>query len=55
MILLLLWMMTGGQMTDQEIVDFKLGLAKAWLENGHEQMAKDIIRTIIQGSKNKGE
>ena len=42
-------------MTNQEIVDFKLGLAKAWLDNGHENMARDIIRTIIEGSENKGE
>jgi Tfp pilus assembly protein FimV len=42
-------------MTNQEIVDFKLGLAKAWLDNGQENMARDIIRTIIEGSENKGE
>ena len=35
-------------MTDQEIVDFKLSLAKAWLENGQERLARDIIRTIIE-------
>ena len=40
--------MTGGWMTNQEIIDFKLALAKAWLENGQEQLARDIIRTIVE-------
>ena len=35
-------------MTDQEIVEFKLALAKAWLDNGQESMARDIIRTIVE-------
>ena len=35
-------------MNNQEIVDFKLSLAKAWLENGQEQLARDIIRSIIK-------
>ena len=35
-------------MNEQEIVDFKLSLAKAWLENGQERLARDIIRTIIE-------
>ena len=45
---LLLWMMTAGQMTDQELVNFKLSLAAAWLENGQEDLARDIIKTIIK-------
>ena len=48
MISLCLWMMTGGWMTNQEIIEFKLALAKAWLENGQESMARDIIRTIVE-------
>ena len=35
-------------MTNQEIIDFKLALAKAWLDNGQEQLARDIIRTIVE-------
>jgi len=35
-------------MTDQDIVDFKLSLAKAWLENGQERLARDIIRSIVK-------
>ena len=42
------WMMTGGLMTNEELVKFKLDLAKAWLENGQESMARDIIRTIVE-------
>lgn len=44
----LLWMMTGGLMTEQEVVNFKLELAQAWLNNGQDQLARDIIRTIIE-------
>jgi Tfp pilus assembly protein FimV len=33
------------KMTDK--IDFQLSLAKAWLENGHESMARDIISKII--------
>ena len=47
------WMMTGGLMTNEELVKFKLDLAKAWLENGQESMARDIIRTIVEGGGNK--
>jgi hypothetical protein len=32
-------------MTDK--IDFQLSLAKAWLENGQEQLARDIISKII--------
>ena len=35
-------------MTNQDIIDFKLSLAKAWLDNGQERLARDIIRTIIE-------
>lgn len=44
----LLQMKTGGQMTEQELIDFKLSLAAAWLENGQEDLARDIIKTIIK-------
>ena len=35
-------------MNDQEIVDFKLSLAKAWLENGQETLARSIISSIFE-------
>jgi len=42
-------------MTDQEIVDFKLSLAKAWLENGQERLARDIIRSIVEKAEGPNE
>jgi Tfp pilus assembly protein FimV len=42
-------------MTDQEIVNFKLSLAKAWLENGHEDMARDLVRSIIEKAEGQNE
>ena len=44
---LLLWMMTGGQMTRDELTKFKLELARAWIQNGHEDMARSIITKLI--------
>jgi len=35
-------------MTNEEIVQFKLHLAKSWLDNGQERLARDIIRSIIE-------
>lgn len=34
-------------MNDQELINFKLELARNWLENGHEDMARQIITKII--------
>jgi Tfp pilus assembly protein FimV len=31
-------------------VQFKLELARAWLQNGQEQLARNIIRSIIDVS-----
>ena len=42
-------------MTNQEIIDFKLALAKAWLDNGQEQLARDIIRTIVEKAEGQNE
>jgi Tfp pilus assembly protein FimV len=42
-------------MTEQEIVDFKLALAAAWLQNGHEDMARDLVRSIIERDGGKNE
>ena len=43
----LLWMTTVGQMTDQEIINYKLELARAWIQNGHEDMARELVKSII--------
>ena len=42
-------------MTNQEIIDFKLALAKAWLDNGQEQLARDIIRTIVEKAEGQND
>jgi FimV-like protein len=34
-------------MEKNDKIDFQLGLAKAWLENGREDMARNIISKII--------
>jgi FimV-like protein len=34
-------------MEKNDQIDFQLGLAKAWLENGREDMARNIISKII--------
>ena len=48
-------MMTGGWMTEQEVINFKLELAQAWLNNGQDQLARDIIRTIIEKTEGANE
>jgi Tfp pilus assembly protein FimV len=35
-------------MTNQEIINYKLELARAWLENGQEDLARDLVRSIIE-------
>lgn len=42
-------------MTDQELINFKLDLAKAWLNNGQERMARDMIRSIIEKAEGNKE
>lgn len=44
----LLWMTTGGLMTEEELVKLKLELARAWIQNGQEDLAKDLVRSIIE-------
>jgi len=44
-----------GRMTEKEIVNFKLALAKAWMENGQERLAHDIIRTIVEKAEGQNE
>ncbi len=34
-------------MTEQEVINYKLALAAAWLQNGQEDMARDLVRSII--------
>lgn len=42
-------------MTEQDIINFKLSLAKSWLDNGQEQLARDIIRSIIEKAEGTNE
>jgi len=42
-------------MTNQEIISYKLELARAWLENGQERLARDIIRSIIEKAEGLNE
>ena len=42
-------------MTDQDIIDFKLSLAKAWLDNGQEDLARSIITSIIERAEGQNE
>jgi hypothetical protein len=34
-------------MTEQEVINYKLALAAVWLQNGQEDMARDLVRSII--------
>jgi FimV-like protein len=34
-------------MNDQEIINYKLELARAWIQNGHEDMARELVKSII--------
>ena len=40
-------------MTEQEVINFKLELARAWLEHGQEQLARDLVRSIIEEGQNE--
>lgn len=42
-------------MTNEELVQFKLDLAKAWLDNGQEGLARDMIRSIIEKAEGNKE
>ena len=42
-------------MTEQDIIDFKLSLAKAWLDNGQEDLARSIITSIIERAEGQNE
>ena len=34
-------------MTEQEVINYKLALAAAWLQNGQEDMARELVKSII--------
>lgn len=34
-------------MTNEQLINYKLELAQAFLENGHEHIARDIITKLI--------
>ena len=40
-------------MTEQELIDFKLEMARAWIQNGHEELARDLVRSIIKEGINE--
>ena len=40
-------------MTNDEVVMFKLSLAKAWLENGQEELARNLVQSIIEEGTNE--
>ncbi len=42
-------------MTDQEIINYKLELARAWIQNGQDVLARDIIRSIIEKAEGQNE
>ena len=42
-------------MNDQDIINFKLSLAKAWLENGQEDLARSIITSIIERAEGRND
>ena len=39
-------------MTNQEMINFKLELARAWLEQGQQDLARDLVRSIIEEGTN---
>lgn len=39
-------------MNNEERINFKLELARALLENGREDLAKNIVKSIIEGGTN---
>jgi len=40
-------------MTDQEIINYKLELARAWIQNGQQDLARDLVRSIIEEGINE--
>jgi Tfp pilus assembly protein FimV len=42
-------------MTNQELINFKLELARAWINNGHEELARNLVRSIIERGEGSNE
>ena len=42
-------------MNDQQLINFKLELARAWIQNGHEDMAKELVRSMIEKGEGQNE
>jgi FimV-like protein len=42
-------------MTNQEIINFKLDLARAWIQNGHEDLARELVKSIIVKAEGQNE
>jgi FimV-like protein len=42
-------------MNEQEIINFKLDLARAWIQNGHEDLARELVKSIIVKAEGQNE
>lgn len=42
-------------MNEQEIINFKLDLARAWIQNGHEDLAIELVKSIIVKAEGQNE
>ena len=42
-------------MTNQELINFNLELARAWIDNGHEELARNLVRSIIERDEGSNE
>jgi Tfp pilus assembly protein FimV len=42
-------------MNEQEIINFKLELARAWIQNGHEDLARELVKSIIVKAEGQNE
>jgi Tfp pilus assembly protein FimV len=42
-------------MTNQEIINFKLDLARAWIQNVHEDLARELVKSIIVKAEGQNE
>ena len=52
---LLIHWMKKTKMNEQEIINYKLSLAAAWLQNGQEDLARSIITSIIERAEGQND
>jgi FimV-like protein len=41
-------------MNEQQLINLKLELARAWIQNGHEDMARSLVKSIIERDEDEG-